>query len=93
MMPPDQQETTTTVGSSPPNMPLTNRSENALVHAEPSAGTCTSCTNVTPPLVDDQMPEQQAANTARLSILQKSLRPITLKVRTYTNYLHKHLLA
>jgi hypothetical protein len=79
MMPPEQ-EATTTAGSSPPNMPLTNRSgsENSLVHADPSGCTTTHVTT----RLEHQTPEQRAANTARLSILQKSLRPITLMVRT-----------
>lgn len=76
MMPP-QQETTTT----PPNISVTNRSENAWVYADPSG----SITTHVSPRLEPQMPDdpqaQQPNTPSRFSILQRSLRPVTLKVR------------
>ncbi|KAJ0095924.1 hypothetical protein Patl1_16535 [Pistacia atlantica] len=67
MMPPDQQETNT--------INLTNRTENVLVHAEPSI----SANNVSPCSEDPISDQRQEATPARFSILRESLRPVTLK--------------
>ncbi|XP_075659522.1 ABC transporter G family member 21 [Castanea sativa] len=73
MMPPEQ-ETNTTIS-------LTNRSENAWVHAEPSRSTITDVS----PRLEAKMPDQQKANSAcRFSILHRSLRPVTLKFEDVT---------
>ncbi|XP_031273677.1 ABC transporter G family member 21 isoform X1 [Pistacia vera] len=67
MMPPDQQETNT--------INLTNRTENVLVHAEPSI----SANNVSPCSEDPISDQRQEATPARFSILRESLGPVTLK--------------
>ncbi|KAI4357886.1 hypothetical protein L6164_001805 [Bauhinia variegata] len=74
MMPPAQETTITTV--TPNNIPVTNRPENSLVHAEPPG----SGSSEVKPTLDNDIPLQQQPAAARFSnVLQQSLKPVTLK--------------
>ncbi|XP_044488294.1 ABC transporter G family member 21 [Mangifera indica] len=69
MMPPDRQENNT--------INLTNRTDNVLVHAEPSM----SANNVSPYSEDPISAQRREATPARFSILRQSLHPVTLKFK------------
>ncbi|KAJ4710606.1 ABC transporter family protein [Melia azedarach] len=77
MMPPDQQESSMTGNGPSPTATtvLTNRTDNFLVHAEPSL----SVNNVSPCSEDRIIDQIQEPAPARFSILRESLRPVTLK--------------